>query len=230
MLKITKITNSQLRLSRRTAAAACASAMISLPRLRAACACALRARTLSILRMALKILIMDIHEFSWISMSNPFDQYIYTSLFNLSRSFARALSHSLFCALHLLVVCCRAGATACAAKIRDFSGVRLRRQPIGGRFWGAETFLLKKKTRNEVWGTNEQRERAAGGGGGGGVVLCPPMAGEGNRSSRPSRKQKRGRSGGERIWGSVARWPAEALRLVTKKVVVLFHLEDESAL
>ena len=160
--------------------------------------------------------------------------HIYISLFNLSRSFARALSNSLFCALHLLVVCCgvrlrqrcrfilqkeklllneegrrraqrvcedRAGATACAAKIRDFSGVRLRRQPIGGRFWGAETFLLKKKTRNEVWGTNEQRERAAGGGGGGGVVLCPPMAGESNRSSRPSRKQKSGRSGGERIWG-----------------------------
>jgi hypothetical protein len=28
----------------------------------------------------------------------------------------------------------RAVATACAAKIRDFSGVRLRRQPIGGFF------------------------------------------------------------------------------------------------
>ena len=57
-------------------------------------------------------------------------------------------------------------------------------------------------------------------------MLSPPMAGEGNRSSRPSRKQKSGRSGGERIWGSVARWPAEALRLVTKKVVVWRNLKS----
>ena len=69
--------NYQLRLSRRTAAAACASAMISLPRLRAACACALRAHTRSTLRRAFKSIIMDIHEFSWSSMSHPFDQYIY---------------------------------------------------------------------------------------------------------------------------------------------------------
>ena len=105
-----------------------------------------------------------------------------------------------------------AGSTA-AAKTRDFSGsvdaaaTHWRLLPCS--FAGVETFLLKKKMRNEVRGTNKQGHCTAGWGRG-----CVVNTDGGRRQALEPAESKAetrtARSNGGRIRGRVARWSAEA--------------------